>query len=383
MIGTRSLAPAQLGSTIPVPKTEAAPRPLPVRPRGAKPAAARRALLSFAAAFAVATAGFGVALDTALPTLRYPEHGYRLAALRRLRAEYPDRPLVVALGSSRTQMGFDPGAMGFADEPGGPVVFNGALVGALPVHHPLAYRRLRAAGVKPDAVVVEIFPALLYVRDASETLYADRGANLTGAELWRLRADTHHPRTALAWGKARFNPWGTFRREFQQQALPDWLPGDSVRWYNVRWVPDRFGFQPFGADQVSDDVRRHATDTQTDSYRPICRQLSVCPLAERAHRELVAACRADGVPVAFFLSPEAPLFHGWYTPESRAALADFVRTLTDELGAPVFDLSDGWDEMDFADGHHMLPAGSKKFSRRFAAQHLRPWFAALWPQRQP
>lgn len=381
MIGPRSLVPAQLGSAIPVPKAQAAPPAAPARSRGAKQAAARRAVLAFAAVFATATAGFCVALDTALPTLRYPEHGYRLAALQKLRTEYPDRPLVVAIGSSRTQMGLDPGAMGFADEPGGPVVFNSALVGALPSHHPLAYRRLREAGVKPDAVVVEIFPALLHVRDASETLYADRGASLTGAELWRLSADTHHPRTALAWGRSRVNPWTHFRRELQQQTAPDWLPGESVRWYNLRWVPDRFGFQPYGADRIPDDVRRRVTAVQTETYRPVCRRLSVSPVAEKAHRELVAACRADGVPVAFFLSPEAPHFHIWYTRASRAALDEFVRTLTDELGAPVFDPSDGWDEMDFADGHHMLPAGAAKFSRRFADEHLRPWFAALWPNR--
>lgn len=383
MFGPRSLAPAQFGSPLPIPKALPAPPPAPARVRSARQAAARRAVLSFAAVFATATAGFGVALDAALPTLRYPEHGYRLAAIQRLRAEHPDRPLVVALGSSRTQMGFDPSAMGFADEPGAPVVFNNGLVGALPAHHPLAYRRLREAGVKPDALVVEIFPALLYIRDASETLHADRGAALTGAELWRLRAGTHHPRTALAWAQSRVNPWTHFRRELQQQALPDWLPGESVRWYNLRWVPDRFGFQPYGSDRIPDDTRRRATDTQTATYRPVCRLLSVSPVADRAHRELVAACRADGVPVAFFLSPEAPHFHTWYTREARAALGAFVRTLTDELGAPVFDLSDGWDEMDFADGHHMLPGGAAKFSRRFADGHLRPWFATLWPERTP
>jgi hypothetical protein len=52
----------------------------------------------------------------------------------------------------------------------------------------------------------------------------------------------------------------------------------------------------------------------------------------------------------------------------------------DELGCPVFDASSGWAEEDFLDGHHMTGAGAARFSRRLADEHLRPWFAAIFPR---
>ncbi|HEY1188894.1 MAG TPA: hypothetical protein VGE74_14665 [Gemmata sp.] len=375
MIGLSSLSLQRL----PAPVSQ--PRPQNRSHGSKRSTTARRAVFSGAAALVVATVGFAVALDTALPTVRYPEHGYRVAALQKLRAQHPDRPLAVVIGSSRTQMGLDPAAMGFEGEPGAPIVFNYGLIGALPVHHPLGYRRLRAAGVRPDIVVVEIFPALLHIRDASETLYAANGASLTGAELLRLSPDTHDPRIARTWAESRCLAWHWFGPEVQQQASADWLPEEVNLKHNLTWVPDRFGFRPSVTNQITDEGRQRATEKATRLYQPVCHSLRVHPMAERAYRELVTACRADGIPVAFFLSPEAPLFHSWYTPEARAGVAAFVRTLTDELGAPVFDVSDGWDEMDFADGHHLLPPGAAKFSRRFAAQHLRPWFRSVPPGR--
>lgn len=352
--------------------------PALTRPAPNRRAAARRAVFAGVGAFVLATVGYAVALDTVLPGIRFPEHGYRLTSLRQLRADQPERPLVVVIGSSRTQMAVDPAAMGFEGEPGAPAVFNYGLVGALPVHHHLAYRRLRAAGVRPAAVVVELFPAALLIDDAALTLYAEYGPGLTGAELWGLRADTHDPVVARNWLKARCLPWVHFRREVQQQELTKWVPPEVVHEYRLTWVPDRFGFKPF-LGPLPPEERAARTDRATRAHQELCRVLRVSPLAERAFRGLVADCRADGVPVAFFLSPESPTWATWYPPEARERLAAFLRTLTDELGAPVFDASGGWAEDDFFDGHHMLPVGAAKFSRYFARVHLRPWLATALP----
>ena len=375
-----SLAPDYRSLEFPVPRVPSAePTSQPARPRlSRRRLVARRAVLLFAGAYVVATVGFAVALDVRLPKLRYPEYGQRAAALLQLQAQHPDRPLVVAVGSSRTQMGLDPGAMGFADRPGSPLVYNCGLVGALPVHHPLGYGRLRNAGVRPAAVVCEIFPALLGVEDATATLYADDGAGLTAAELVQLAPDMRGPRTALAWARSRVGAWGAFRREFHRQQLPRWSDPAAGATYERMWVPDGRGYRPMG-DRVTDADRERGTDKALGAYVHLCRNLQVAPAAERAYRELVAACRADGVPVAFVLTPEAPLFHRCYTPTARAELTRFVRLLEVELGAPVFDQWGGWDEADFFDGHHLLSGGATKYSRRLADRHLRPWLATIFP----
>ncbi|MDY3560303.1 DUF1574 domain-containing protein [Gemmata sp. JC673] len=382
MFGRSSLVPPQLTPAIPTLRPIAVtepPRPSRnrSRTRGAK---ARLALASFAAILVAANAAFAVALDARLPLVRFPEYGHRLASVQQLRAEHPDRPLVLAVGSSRTQMALNPAATGLPEGPRDPLVFNFGLAGALPVHHPLGYRRLRADGVKPDAVIVEIFPALLCVPDAAHTVYAESGAGLTAAELASLAPNTHDPEPVRRWVQSRaFGP-AAHLQSIQRQIVPDLFPAHYWLPLIARF-PNGTGFHAFPAKEISDADRQRATDKAVGAYRQMCREMPLHPMAERAYREVVAACRADGVPVALYLTAEAPLFRELYTPESRAALAAFVRVFTGELGVPVFDLSDGWETGDFWDGHHMLPGGAEKFSRRLADRHLRPWLATVLPAR--
>src|SRR5262245_62175806 len=68
----------------------------------------RTSLLSGLLAFAVLQAGLVGAVECWLPEVRDAEFGYKLARLRNLVAKSPDRPLVISLGSSRTQLGFRP-----------------------------------------------------------------------------------------------------------------------------------------------------------------------------------------------------------------------------------------------------------------------------------
>ena len=112
------------------------------------------------------------------------------------------------------------------------------------------------------------------------------------------------------------------------------------------------------------------------TYAGQLRGLRVSELSDRAYRDLVAECRAAGVPVAFFLTPESPVYRTWYSPDGRAALAAFTRVLADELGCPVFDAPTDYREEDFADGHHMLPPAARRFSRNLAERHVRPWLAS-------
>ena len=107
-------------------------------------------------AFGVATAALAVSLETVKPEWRDPEYGYRLKQLRQWRREAPDRPLVVMFGSSRTQMGISPTAMGFPDEPGSPVVYNFGYRGGRPVWVWLNLMRLLVDGVKPDFVLIHL-----------------------------------------------------------------------------------------------------------------------------------------------------------------------------------------------------------------------------------
>src|SRR5947209_16677525 len=80
-----------------------------------------------------ATLGMTVAVETVKPQWRDPEFGHRLVRLRQAEAQSPGRPLVLVLGTSRAQNAVNPAALGFAQEPGSPLVFNFGQSGSPPL----------------------------------------------------------------------------------------------------------------------------------------------------------------------------------------------------------------------------------------------------------
>src|SRR5439155_15195629 len=82
--------------------------------------------------FACSQLALAVVIDRRHAELRYPEYGHKLAALRARLSEQPDRPLLLALGSSRTEADFWPEAA-LRSRPATserPVVFNFGLIQA-------------------------------------------------------------------------------------------------------------------------------------------------------------------------------------------------------------------------------------------------------------
>src|SRR5207249_10481228 len=109
------------------------------------------------------------------------------------------------------------------------------------------------------------------------------------------------------------------------------------------------------------------------SYAETLAAFRIAPPPDRALRDLIRLCRADGIRVALYLLPEGPTFRGWYPPAARRAAGEYLGGLSREYGVPVFDASDWLPEDAFADGHHLLRHGAKAFSGRFGKECLGPW----------
>ncbi len=341
---------------------------------------ARRAVLSGLAAFVAATLGFSFLLETTAHKIRDPEHGYRLAGVRELQRTHADRPLIAFMGSSRTQNAIAPEAMAFPDQPGAPLVYNYGLTGAQPFHFPMIARRLTDSGVSPSALVVELFPAILGADDPAKTRFAHSSAGLTLTDLRRLSSVTDRTILPVVWVESRLNPWYSFRLVLMSHANEDWLPWES-RVSGVWRFLDSRGFYPYPGNPDAIASRRAARLEVTHrTHVGLVANLRVSELTLRSYRQLVADCRARGIPVAFYLSPESPTFRSWYTPQSRETLRAFCRCLSEELGCRVFEAPDLVED-DFADGHHMLPTGAAKYSRWLAEAHLKPWLAKVLPPR--
>jgi hypothetical protein len=107
-------------------------------------------------AFALANVALAAAVEKFRAEWRDPEYACRVNRLREWKATAPDRPLVLFFGSSRTQMGICPAAMGFPDESGSPLVYNFGYRGARPVGMWLQVTRLLDDGPRPEFVVVQL-----------------------------------------------------------------------------------------------------------------------------------------------------------------------------------------------------------------------------------
>src|SRR5262245_63724297 len=119
----------------------------------------RREIFWGAAAFALGQLALAVSVDRFLPEVRDPEFAAKARRLRARLAELPGRPLMLMLGSSRTMNGFC--AAMLCGHPGDdrPVAFNFAVPGGGPFMQRICFERLRAGGIKPDILLIELLPA--------------------------------------------------------------------------------------------------------------------------------------------------------------------------------------------------------------------------------
>jgi hypothetical protein len=319
-----------------------------------------------------AVLGMAAAVETVAPEWRDPEYGHRLRQVRALRAAHRGRPLVLALGSSRTQMGVSPADMGFADEPGLPLVYSFGRAAAGPLMLHLTYQRLRDDGVKPDFLLVEIFPAVLTTDGPAEAQLRLQVPRLSAADLRRLEPCCDDPAALRrAWAGVRANSWHSLRLTLMSHWLPGWLPWphrEDFQWTRL----DRYGWLPYPWEVMPPGEREKGTEKARRDYQAVLANFRVGPSSDRVLRDLLGTCRSDGVPAALYLTPEGPAFAAWYTPAARAAVAAYLVELSREYGVPVFDAAGGFAEDEFADSHHLLRGGAARFSRMLGG-HVGPW----------
>lgn len=328
---------------------------------------AGRAVVSAAVVFLVAQLGLHAALETVRPEWRDPEFGWRIKALRSLDRE--GRPLVVAFGSSRTQMGLSPRDLG----PDAPTVFNFGQAGAGPIQTLLNLCRVLESGIRPDAVLVEIMPATLAYSGNTESFYHDSLVRLDRADLRRLAPYCASPDSFPArWFAARAIPWYSQRQlllSHWQPTLLHWKQRIDFQW---RLMDDR-GWAKFPFDAIDDDFRRTQTALTLAQYRATLHDFAIAPIAERLLNDTVDLCRHAGIPLAFYLMPEAGEFRRMLPADRGKQLDEFLTAFAADRGVRIFDCSDWLNDASFSDGHHLLATGAREFSRRFGQDCLAGW----------
>src|SRR6185437_14491640 len=240
------------------------------------------ALLAGLAIFIAAQLGMGLAVETVKPEWRDPEYGHRIHQLRELQANHPDRPIVVAVGSSRTLMGLDPLAMGFADEPGSPLVYNFGQTGAGPLQILLTAFRILDDGMKPTALLIELFPAALVGDGSAEDLFQTWQTRFNRGDIERLAPYARNPRSLYRmWFAQRIAPWYALRFPLLNHWKADWLP--AAERLDFQWTGlDARGWLRYPAASVPAAERVHRVAEAGESYRKQLAHFRVGAASDRA-----------------------------------------------------------------------------------------------------
>jgi hypothetical protein len=323
--------------------------------------------------FVTLQAALAWAIALWLPELHDPYFGYKAARLQR---RTRGRPVtVVMVGSSRTGYGLRASLLEdqLRADLGRPVVaFNFGIPAAGPVTQLLYVKRLLDRGVRPDLLLVEILPPLLdgqvaVPREASwlppERLWLDEFALVQrfGFPVGKLRR---------TWWEGWPLPWFTHRFAILSRVAPRCLPFQLQQAWGRG--ADRSGWTPMVFPNDTPEKRRQGTERARAEYAAYLHNFCLGGPTCRAVRELLALCRARGVPTALVLMPEGVTFRSWYSPAAWGQVQAFLDEASRDFAAPVINAREWVAEEGFADSHHLLSAGAAAFTQRLGREALLP-----------
>jgi hypothetical protein len=336
--------------------------------RRARSKNARAVLVWFAVAFLLWQLALAGLVETVWPEVRDLEWDQLVQRLRQRRAEAPRRPLVVVLGSSRSQMAFD--AAWLSRSPGGPLVFNASVPGAGPLTQRMQLERLLALDLRPDQVVLEVMPPFFSENGACFEEGFGSWERETLAELTDAVARAREPgRLLKRWLKGRAVPSVFHQPGLQRRLLPAKLcsAGDSFPGGDR----DGHGRKP-GPGDLSAARRAELTATMLGQYDRALRSPAFCQSRWRDLVELVARCRQQGIGCVLVLPPENTAFRSRLADSTRQSLQAALTALAREYRVGLLDARDWLSDEEFMDGHHATQKGTTRFTARFEMVWFHP-----------
>jgi hypothetical protein len=304
--------------------------------------------------------GVGVCVDRYLPAVRDPDYVDLEQRLRQRRQEAPGRPLVLFLGSSRTQMGVDAGRLNVAADPQAPLVFNAAICGGGPMMNQIVLRRLLKAGFRPQYVFVEVMPMALSARHGAANeerqTFLGRYTAREVRRLWHYYAEPY--RLLQHWGKARLLPCCRHQVELREALGIDLPACPAAHDFNR----DAFGWCACHYNYGPAEVALRTEDNLA-TYNDALSQPAMAPGVLQAVRDVVHLCQDRHIGVTLFVPPESSAFRT-HQPAVAALQENTLRDLARELRVPLINARAWIPDNCFWDGHHLTAGGAEVFTDR-------------------
>jgi hypothetical protein len=293
---------------------------------------------------------------------------------------------VLALGTSHMNMGVRPDVMTAALAPGAaggaPLVFNFSANSCGPTLQLLFLRRLLRAGVRPDVLLVEVWPVFLE-QDGTEGINGDFPyfvGRLQSPDL-SVAGHNYSPARRLyrTWLLDQLLLCHSHRSTLLGVCVPRWLPEDDrpdVRWRGL----DGWGFQHVPGYEVHSPERfRSLLHTGPAVYGGYFGRFRVTEAADYSLTRLLRTCHLEHIRVMLVRMPESSMVRNSYTPAMQAKLDGYLRRLAAGYDVPVVDARKWIADEGFGDGEHMVAAGAVRFSERLAREALGPFLRVHVP----
>jgi hypothetical protein len=309
-------------------------------------------------------------VDRCLPQVR---DGHWASLEKRLLGRLADSPgakLVVMVGSSRTQLALQGVRLSRQSTQDPSIVFNLGVNGNGPMMETVALYRLLARGIRPDAVLVEINPLFVSESDGrpmEEVMLAYR--RLSAREALDLSPYfSKANRLAWPWLREQLLPCKSRRQELQLYcAFDSYKPW--ARANDPYVVMDDYGWCPIHAS-VTAEEREAFTRMARLEHGPRLQRFELAPTSIRVLSELFNLCAREGITTAMVSMPEGPSFRALYPPEANDRFQSWVSAFCRQRNLTLVDARDWVPEIEFYDGHHLLPEGARTFTERLGGEFM-------------
>ncbi len=336
----------------------------------------RAVLLGFLGFYLLAQLALDLVLPAWHPTLQDNCQSYKLRQVQEWAAREPDRPLLVMLGSSRTQHAFQAGRLNGLPVQGRPLLaYNLGVPMSGQIHACLWLQEMLDAGIRPCLLLVEFCPMIL--NEPRKGVYSEEdwtlGPWLSLSRLARCWPYFTEPGDkAVEWLEARLAPWYALRSQLLEWGREQ--AGQPVGFHAER-CHDSWGFLHHTIASTRQQ-REWLLAIKREFERPTLSSFRVGPTPLRALRDLLETARRERIPAVLVLMPESTAFRSWYLPQELAKALRQFAALRDAYGIDAIDAYRWLADDDFYDGHHATEKGAQAFTMRLI-EELRPILARI------
>ena len=308
--------------------------------------------------------GFATALNTCLVNLDDGTTFASKSAQFRGQLENADQDsfVIAAFGSSRVMNGFDAAGMEsqVSENRGGrTVVYNFGVPGGGNIYTFLSIEKLIQQGVRPDLILVEVYPILLRHGSEQDWFAGNemRSKSFDNTERYGVKP------VSRPWFEEWLFPWHTYRFFVLNRVAPALLPMDLRE--NWAQKADEHGWVSVDKQPVTETV-----DLQVAQFQRCIDEFDLSPDTCRAVRDTIALCKQNNIQCKLLWMPEPEGIRNGYRPDVESQITGFFDKLEAEFGVQRIIARDWVDDRGFYDTCHLNREGAVWFTQRLSNQAI-------------